>query len=244
MMRHLILAVAAMFVGLGSAAAQSNALGTSGKIRNPSQTLPSLHAEALIPVLKQMGLGYEGATLPGGEKAILVQTAEGVRFQITPMACDRSNRCRGMHLVTMFETEVDRRTVAAFNDRYAFISAGLSSDRLAYLARYEIADFGMPRGNVAVSIEVFLETAGLFAEHLQKAQPGLKKEPHGSDLSANGLNMSGLMRSVSTGFAPRVAMPHSHALSFEETTDIVETFVRAEKLYPGRIVNELDPLKK
>lgn len=240
-MRTLVIAVAAAFTAIGAASAQSNALGTSGKIRNPSSPLTSLHAEALVPIIEQMGFDYEGATLPGGEKALLVTAQNGTRFQVTPMACDRSRRCRGMHLVTMFEADVDSRTVAAFNDRYAFVSAGMSNDRVAYLARYEIADFGMPRGNVAVSIEVFLETAELFTEHLRKATPGLKQAPDGSDLSANGLNMSGLMRSVSTGFAPREVMPHGHALSFEETHDIVDTYVRAEKLYPGSIIN---PLKK
>lgn len=239
-MKQLLMAGLAVLSSLGLAAAQSNALGTSGKIRNPSAPLTSLHAEALIPVLSQMGLDYEGATLPGGEKVLLVQSGEGTRFQITPMACDRSNRCRGMHIVTMFETDVDRRTVQAFNDRYAFVSAGMSSERLAYLSRYELADFGMPRGNVAVSIEVFLETADLFSEQLASAKGNLKQAPHGSDLSANGLNMAGLMKSVSTGFAPREIVPHGHALSFEETLDIVETFARAEKIYPGRIVNDLD----
>lgn len=244
MIKNLFVAGLAFALSAGVANAQSAASGTAGKIRNPSQPLTSLHAEALIPVLSQMGLEYEGATLPGGERALLVRAANGTRFQITPMACDRSRRCRGMHFVTMFETDVQPRTVAAFNDRYAFVSAGMNNDSVAYLARYEIADFGMPRGNVAVSIEVFLETASLFTEHLANAAPALKQKPDGSDLSANGLNMSGLMRSVSTGFAPKAAMPHRHALSFEETHDIVDTFARAEKIYPGRIINPMEDAKK
>lgn len=240
MVRNLFLAVAAVALQIGAAGAQSNALGTAGQIRNPSAPLTSLHAEALIPVLSQMGLQYEGATLPNGERALLVTTQGGTRFQITPMACDRSSRCRGMHFVSMFETSADPRTVAAFNDRYAFVSAGMSDGDVAYLARYEIADFGMPRGNVAVSIEVFLETADLFTEHLRNAATGLRQEPDGSDLSANGLNMGSLMRSVSLGSAQRQAVPHDHAVSFEATHDIVDTFVRAEAIYPGRIVNVLE----
>lgn len=232
--------MAAMVVQLGAASAQSNALGTTGQIRNPSAPLTSLHPEALIPVLAQMGLEYEGATLPSGERALLVTAASGTRFQITPMACDRARRCRGMHLVSMFDTQADPRTVAAFNDRYAFVSAGMGAGSVAYLARYEIADFGMPRGNVAVSIEVFLETADLFTEHLRNAATGLQQEPDGSDLSANGLNMGNLMQSVSLNSARREAVRHDHAVSFEATHDIVDTFIRAESIYPGRIINALE----
>lgn len=237
-MKKIFFAVAAMLVG-SLAHADSDGSRTAAKIRNPSASLTSLHAEALIPILSQMGYQYEGATLPSGEKVLLVTTNTGMRFQITPMACDRSRRCRGMHLVTMFQTDVDRRTVMAFNDRYAFVSAGLSSDDTAYLARYEIADYGMPRGNVAVSIEVFLETASLFTDHLEAATGKLRQPPQAGDLAANGLNMGRLMQSVSIDASPRDFVPHPHALSFEETNDIVQTYVRAETIYPGKIVNHL-----
>ena len=226
----------------GAASAESDALRTSSKIRNPSAPLTSLHAEALIPVISQLGFEYEGVMLPGGEKALLVETATGSRFQITPMACDTTGRCRGMHMVAMFETKVDRRTVMAFNDRYAFVSAGMTGDNLAYLARYEIADFGLPRGNIAVSIDVFLETARLFVEHLEAATGKLKQAPAGSDLAANGLNMQGLMKSVSLhpGSDDHADVePHPHAMSFEATNQIVQTYVRAEEIYPGRIVNHI-----
>lgn len=245
-MKTLVVAAAAlsglMVAGLGAAHAQDGALRTSSKIRNPSAPLTSLHAEALIPIVSQLGYDYEGVMLPGGEKALLVETGRGSRFQITPMACDPSGRCRGMHLVSMFETDVDRRTVMAFNDRYAFVSAGMSGDDLAYLARYEIADFGLPRGNIAVSIDVFLETASLFVEHLENASGDLKQAPQGGDLAANGLNMQGLMQSVSLhpgGHSHSGVEPHPHAMSFEMTNDIVETYVRAEEIYPGRIVNHI-----
>ncbi|MEM1379998.1 MAG: YbjN domain-containing protein [Pseudomonadota bacterium] len=245
-MKSLVLAAAALAgvaaAGMAPASAQAEALRTSTKIRNPSAPLTSLHAEALIPIVSQLGHKYEGVMLPGGEKALLVETDAGARFQITPMACDPSGRCRGMHMVSMFQTEVDRRTVMAFNDRYAFVSAGMSSDELAYLARYEIADYGLPRGNIAVSINVFLETANLFAEHLARATGDLKQAPQASDLAANGLNTQGLMKSVSLhsgGDVPESVAAHPHAMSFEVTNGIVETYVRAEQVYPGRIVNHI-----
>ena len=244
-MRTLLLILVAAFLPM-SAIAQDEALRTSGKIRNPSAPLTSLHAEELIPILVQMGYQYEGATLPGGEKVLLATTEQGQRFQVAPTACDAEGRCRGIHLSSLFATSAERRTVSAFNDRYAFVSAGVSRDGMAYLSRYELADFGLPRGNLAVSIEVFLETAALFEEHLMASPEGLKQAPQANDLAANSLNTQGLLKALGQGLVTQTAssalpvVPHSHAISFEQTNDIVETFARAEALYPGRIVNRIE----
>jgi hypothetical protein len=239
MMRTLVLAAAALLLGAGAQAAEKTASDTTTKIRNPSAPLTSLHAEALVPILSQMGLSYEGVTLPRGDRALLVSAPGGQRFQITPMACDSQNRCRGMHFVTLFETGADRRTVAAFNERYAFVSAGVSADNIAYLTRYELADYGIPRGNVAVAIDVFLKTSDLFAEHLKDGPKGLRQAPDGSDLAANALNRRSLALAVPVAAEGGLPPLHGHATSFEETLYIVETYVRAEKIYPGRIVNSL-----
>ncbi|MEM0928335.1 MAG: YbjN domain-containing protein [Pseudomonadota bacterium] len=240
-MKNLVLAAGAALLMIGGAHAQADALGTSSGIRNPSAPLTSLHAEALIPVIQQMGLQLDGVTLPAGERVLLVTAKDGTQFQITPMACDDRGRCRGMHLVTLFQTDADHRTVAAFNYRYAYVSAGLSGDDVAYLSRYEVADFGMPRGNVAVTIGLFLETAALFGEQLAASTGELQKPPSADDLSANGLNMQSLWATAPQfADAPPVAPRHPHVISFEETARVVETFVRAEAIYPGRIMNPVD----
>ncbi len=240
-MKNLVLAALAAVVMVGEANAQANALGTSSGIRNPSAPLTSLHAEALIPVIQQMGLELDGVTLPAGERVLLVKAKDGTQFQITPMACDDRGRCRGMHLVTLFQTDVDHRAVAAFNYRYAFVSAGVSGDNVAYLSRYEVADYGMPRGNVAVTIRLFLETAAMFSEQLAAATGDLQKPPAADDLSANGLNMQSLWSTAPQfGDAAPIAPKHPHVISFEETARVVETFVRAEAIYPGRIVNPIE----
>lgn len=244
-MRTLLLLVMTAMLPM-SAFAQDEALRTSGKIRNPSAPLTSLHAEELIPILVQLGLQYEGATLPGGEKVLLATAPSGQRFQVAPTACDAEGRCRGVHLSSLFYTSAERRTVSAFNDRYAFVSAGISRDGMAYLSRYELADFGLPRGNLGVSIEVFLETAELFAEHLADSPKGLKQPPQATDLAANGLNTQTRLKALGGSFLSNSitsmgpVVPHSHAISFEQTNDIVETFARAEALYPGRIVNRIE----
>ncbi|MEO1657383.1 MAG: YbjN domain-containing protein [Pseudomonadota bacterium] len=240
-MKNLVWAAWAAMLMIGEASAQANALGTSRGIRNPSAPLTSLHAEALIPVVQQMGLELDGVVLPAGERVLLVTAPDGMQFQITPMACDDRGRCRGMHLVTLFQTEVDHRTVAAFNYRYAFVSAGLNGDDVAYLSRYEVADFGMPRGNVAVTIRLFLETAALFSEHLAASTGELQKPPAADDLSANGLNMQSLWATAPQfGDEKPIAPKHPHVISFEETARVVDTFVRAEAIYPGRIMNPIE----
>ncbi|MEM9422058.1 MAG: hypothetical protein AAF986_06105, partial [Pseudomonadota bacterium] len=128
MIKRLFMGVGALFLscamGISGAAAQSNSLsGDKAPVSNPSQLLPSLHAEAIIPVLAEMGLQYQGATLPNGQKVILAKAPNGIKFQLTPMACDKGGKkCRGLNMVAMFQTNAPTRTVSSFNYRYAFIS--------------------------------------------------------------------------------------------------------------------------
>lgn len=238
-MRHLIFAGVAAALYIGAVLPGAHALGTSTTIRNPSAPLMSLDAESLIPILAQMDLHYDGVTLPSGHKALLVSTDDGVKFQITPLACDEDGRCRGMHFVSLFQTDIDERTVSAFNFRYSFASAGISSENVAHLTRYELADFGMPKGNVAVSIGVFIDNAILLAEHLENGPGELAQAPHASDLAANGLNLQSLINTIPAEAMPQATRPQTHALSFEVASDIVDTYVRAEAIYPGLIVNVL-----
>ncbi len=227
-------------LGVTGALAQSNSLGgQKTPVSNPSQLLSSLHAEAIIPVLAEMGLQYQGATLPNGQKVILAKAPNGIKFQLTPMACDKSaKRCRGLNMVAMFQTNAPTRTVSSFNYRYAFISAGLDDTGVAYITRYDIADYGMPKGNLAVSLSNYLHMASVFDRHLYEATNTVNKEASGQDFAANGLNMRGIL--ADTSLAQQVGLSEaSHQVSFESITDVVDTFVKADGLAPGRIINQV-----
>lgn len=227
---------------VGIASAQSNSLSAGSSkspVANPAEMIPSLHAEAIIPVLQEMGLQYQGATLPNGQKVILAKAQNGIKFQLTPMACDaKAKRCRGLNMVAMFQSNAPTRTVSAFNYRYAFVSAGLDDSGVAYITRYDLADYGMPKGNLAISLANYLHMASVFDRHLYEATNTVSLEATGTDLAANGLNMRGIL--ADSSLANRVGLnAASHQVSFEAISEVVDTFVRADGLAPGRIVNQV-----
>lgn len=221
------------------AAAQSNTLKDDAPVRNPSAPMISLHAEAVMPLLTELGIDHQGATLPGGQKVVLATAPNGLKFQITPTACDESGtRCKGVNMLALFNTRAQERTVSAFNYRYAFVSTGLDDSGVAYVSRYDIADYGVPRGNLAVSVQTFLYMASLFDRHLYEASNTVQKRPSDMDLAAHGLNMRQVMADVSLSQSLGLDVA-SHEVSFEEITRFVDSFVKADALAPGRLINEV-----
>ena len=234
-------AAVALTVGAAGAAAQSNSLasGTQAPVKNPSQTMTSLHAEAIIPVLAELGVEHRGATLPNGQKVILATAPNGLKFQITPTACDETaSRCKGVNFLALFNSRAQERVVSAFNYRYAFVSTGIDQSSNAYISRYDIADYGMPRGNLAVSVKTFLYMASLFDRHLFEATNTVSLDATDQDMAEHGLNMQQVM--ADSRLAERSGLSlASHQVSLEILPDVVNTFVRADALAPGRIVNEV-----
>ena len=224
----------------GTAAAQANSLAPTSPVKNPAATMTSLHAEAIIPVLTELGLSHQGATLPNGQKVVLAEAPNGLKFQITPTACDEAaQRCKGLNMLALFQTRAQERTVSAFNYRYAFVSTGLDESGVAYISRYDIADYGMPRGNLAVSIQTYLYMASLFDRHLYEATNTVSNEALGTDLAAHGLNMQTVMADAKLSDSLGLSFA-SHEVSFEQITDAVDVFVRADTLSPGRIINQVE----
>jgi hypothetical protein len=222
------------------AAAQSNALKSDdAPVRNPSASMISLHAEAVMPLLTELGIEHQGATLPGGQKVILATSPNGLKFQITPTACDESGtRCKGLNMLALFNTRAAERTVSAFNYRYAFVSTGLDDSGVAYISRYDIADYGVPRGNLAVSVQTFLYMSSLFDRHLYESTNTVQKRPSDMDLAAHGLNMRQVLADVSLSQSLGLDVA-THEVSFEEITRFVDSFVKADALAPGRLINEV-----
>lgn len=241
LLRTLAVTGAAVCAVSGIANAQSNSLKADDAIvSNPGMLLESLHAEAIVPVLDELGIQYQGASLENGQKVILAQAPNGVKFNLTPVACDKAGkRCRGLNMVALFQTSAPDRVVAAFNYRYAFISAGVDDSGIAYISRYDIADYGMPRGNLAVSLANYLHMAKLFDRHLYEATNTVRLDASDTDLAANGLNMNAIL--ADTGLAQTVGLDMaSHEVSFESIPGIVDTFISADKLSPGRLINQVN----
>jgi hypothetical protein len=236
-MKVVFLIWTALLAGWSPAWGQTAALDIQDRIRNPSAPLTSLHAEALVPILRQLGLSHEGAILPGGEKILRVTTPHGARLQLIPMSCDAPERCRALHILSLHEANSNRRQTQAFAMRYAFLSAGTGSDGTAFLSRYELADFGIPRGNLATSLLTFIKMMARFEDLLGRPAEALTQAPLASDLSAFDLNKRALAQHLPAKAIEDALPLHPHDQGFEATSRMVETFIRAEKIYPGQIVN-------
>lgn len=227
-------------MSFGMAIAQTNTLvANKAPISNPEQLVPSLHAEAILPILDEMGVTYQGAKLPNGQKIILASAQNGLKFQITPTACNETaTTCRGVHMLALFDSKAPSRTVSAFNYRYAFVSTGIDDSGVAYISRYDVADYGTPRGNIAISVANYLHMASVFDRHLYEATNTVQKDATDTDLAANGLNMQSILANAS--LANQVGLnAASHQVSFEQLSSVVDTFVKADGLAPGRIVNNV-----
>ena len=234
-----VAALAVLGLALGGAQAQSNSLKKKDvPVSNPGELLPSLHAEAVVSVLDEMGIEYQGATLPNGQKVLLAKAKNGIKFQLTPTACDKGGlRCRGISMVALFKSNAPDRAISAFDQHYVFVSAGMQDEGVAYLTRYDLADFGIPKGNLAVSLMNYVHMATIFDRHLYEATNTVAL-PSASDLSGESLNMKAILASSdlanSLGYSEE-----SHQVSFELLPDVVNTFVKADDLAPGRLVNSV-----
>lgn len=220
------LAAGALTLGVSSAGAQQLSM-----VSAPRTIMNNFDAAALGPVLAEMGASYEVAQV-GGQTVLVVSVPGGVRFVATPVACsgaDGSN-CTGLNLIALYQTKAPARTVEAFNYRYAFSSAGRDNDGYAYLSRYITADFGIPRGNIAVNVAVFVVHAIEFNQTLESAVNTVSQNGDAGDLAARHLNRlsasSALGLDLKAGEA-RASVAHTAAL--EAAPELIRTLIGEAK---------------
>jgi hypothetical protein len=143
----------------------------------------------LGPVLTDMGVPWEQRAGPEGEPFI-VANLNGYFLNIVPAACSGANKtqCLGAQTFALNEAPaVNQQSINAFNLRYAFLSAGPLSNGY-YLSRYDIADFGIARGNVQSSLASFLSIAAAATQELSGGGQTISTIGFAEDLSASHLN--------------------------------------------------------
>lgn len=244
-MRKLISALAAASLGFTAAPmamAQSNSMAASARtndiVSDPGKLFYDYDVENVIPVLQEIGFKWEGRTAPDGTKIIKASAPNGLIFFLRPTSCRKgaNSGCAGINMVAAFQGDVDQRTVNSFNYRYAFSSAGVDEGGAAYISRYEIADYGVPKGNFALSMLVFLDQATFFSDTLATATKTVSTDSFAGDLAANSLNMQAILADQKMAKNATSAI-QAHQISLEETTKFVSVLMEADKLTPGKIVN-------
>ncbi len=178
----LLLGAAAAAMTLGSGAMAQTISNPSGSVRN-------FDIANLGPLLTDLGIQWEQRAGPSGAPFV-VANVNGYFLNIVPTAClgQNNTQCVGAQTFALNEAPaVNQQSINAFNLRYSFLSAGPLANGF-YLSRYDIADYGIARGNVQSSLASFLSIAAQAGAELAGGGQTVSTVGYAEDLSASHLN--------------------------------------------------------
>jgi hypothetical protein len=185
-----------MMAGLLAAAATVGAANAQDEISNPRGIVPNFDSANLGPVLSELGLVWQQRATQDGKPYIAASVGGELMITLTPTACTGANNtnCIGLHTTSLATGQgLNYQTVLAFGQKYAFTSVMISSDATrAAISRYDIADFGIPRGNIASSLMNFVYLAMQFRSELSSGANTVSLKGYAEDMSAGLLNSRAL----------------------------------------------------
>lgn len=208
-------------------------------ISNPNQSIAEFSAENVGPLLSELGLMWQTQRADDGKLYIAASYGGLINFMLFPVACRGANEsdCVGLNMVAFFEGASNPQTVRAFNYRYVFASAGIDPSGVTYLSRYDIADYGIPRGNLATSIQVFVNQVAMFAAELETSGRTVSLDGYADDLSSSALNRQ--VREMLTGSEVHAANAiELHEFGLEEGAANVRRFI-LDKSAPRNKINNV-----
>ncbi|MEQ1930245.1 MAG: hypothetical protein ABL957_06890 [Parvularculaceae bacterium] len=231
-----VIRAAALALGTVFAASSASAQQT---IANPAGMVKNFDVANLGAVLTDLGVAFQAQTRPDGARHILI-TINGLNVNLIPTACVGANGsgCLGLHTLALFEGTANSQSLAAFDQKYVFTSVGaLSNEAVMYLSRYDIADFGIPRGNVQSSLGNFLYIAEQFSAEVGASSQTVSLEGFADDMSASALNAAGARKLGVSMAAGDIAALHRAEIA--ATPELVRTLskiggARLNKIANGR----------
>lgn len=231
-------AAAALAVNIAGASAQNNMGAPSSPLANPTSAVKSFSVQSVGPVLNELGAPWQVNQLDNGTQYI-VAASGSMQFILFFTVCNGAD-CMGMQAVTFFSgANVNPQTVQAFNVRYPFGTAGVDQDGIAYISRYDIADFGIPRGNIASSIINFVGLAEMFSAELAGASQTVSLDGYADDLAAAQLNKGSLnhFAGADTAFTLQA---DKHRDGFEQGAEMIRMLLDDDKTPRNKIQNKLN----
>ncbi|MEO0878372.1 MAG: YbjN domain-containing protein [Pseudomonadota bacterium] len=208
-------------------------------LANARLLVDNFDAQNLGPVLTELGIVWQVRQADNGTTFIVANFGGQLAVNFIPSACLNSgaSNCVGLNTVAFFNNAAPNpQTVAAFNQKYAFVSAGVTSDQSgAYVSRYDIADYGIPRGNIESSLRNFMALALRFQDELSSARRTVSLDGYAEDLSASLLNGRGL-NALGVDTAPKTLLQH-HLSEFEEAPEIVRVMYADPNSGKNKITN-------
>ncbi|VAW08328.1 hypothetical protein MNBD_ALPHA05-1279 [hydrothermal vent metagenome] len=235
------LGVMAVATVLASSAAAQNSLSGAASppvVANPTTLISDFDVQSVGPILDELGVVWRAVATEGGGAAIVANAGGALNFYMQPSACrvNGTSKCIGVLIFSPYEGDANSQTVRAFNDRYPFTRTALNGSDGAFITRYEIADFGIPRGNVAASLLNFFTLASRFHAELASAGRTVSLEGYSGDLAAASLNRKGLVH-LTGAIEAAPAMSERHNKSFDEATDDILRLIELEDLPRNKIKN-------
>lgn len=232
--KRLSASLAALALSAGAANAQQEL------IANPHGLVKNFDPVNLGPVLTELGIVWQERRMADGQIFIAASIGGALNFNIIPLAClsaDQKSNCVGANIFTFYTGYANPQSVSAFAQKYVFTSAGILSDNSgAYLSRYEIADYGIPRGNVASSIGSYFLLAQRFRDEI--AAKTVSADGYVDDMAASSLNVAS---AESIGIDATVhgdgSMLAMHQQSLEATPALVRKLVASDNAPRNKITN-------
>ncbi len=224
-----------------SGASAQNSMGSgenSGGLSNPESVVRKFSVQTVGPVLNELGMPWQVGQLSNGAQYIHA-AAGSMQFVMFFTACQGAE-CAGMQTLMLFsDTTANPQTVQAFNARYPFATAGVDQAGSAYISRYDIADYGIPRGNIASSLVNFLLLSEMYAKELANSHQTVSLEGYAGDLSSSHLNRQqlGHITGAETGYSNQ---SDQHADGFEQGAELIRFFLEDETAPRNKISNLKD----
>jgi hypothetical protein len=135
------------------------------EVTNANDIWFSWDAARIVALATELGDTAEQDTdTDGGPPYVGVTTASGLKYIIEPTACDHSN-CAGFQLTAEFDTATTADQMNRFNLFRSFTKSYVDGSN-TFITRYEINDYGIPKGNVAADMTNFEAVAATFADYL------------------------------------------------------------------------------
>ena len=172
-----------------------------------------------------------GTVACGASRGVFVALRVGLR-----RVGANGSGCLGLHTLALFEGTANSQSLAAFDQKYVFTSVGaLSNEAVMYLSRYDIADFGIPRGNVQSSLGNFLYIAEQFSAEVGASSQTVSLEGFADDMSASALNAAGARKLGASMAAGDTAALHRAEIA--ATPELVRTLSKIGGARLNKIAN-------
>lgn len=223
-------ALTALISGTASAQIQYDISNPSGNVRN-------FDIANMTPVLTELGVAWEQRTRDDGTP-FLVGSVNGISFNFLPVACvgPSGSNCVGAITFALFSgAAANQQSINAFNQRYSFTTVGPLDTGGFYVSRYDIADFGIARGNVESSVDSFLNLVRTAAGELANSSTTVSTEGYADDLSAALLNEAAGRAIGVEVRAPQTHAGAQHLREIERLPDLIRAFAASGAAGVNRI---------